>query len=263
MRAVGKLQSYTFRLCIVTMADGINQQEEKELKRVFDHLQNYTMRTKFEIQLAPKVKKMANIEAHRQNPDEIKVIDDDTNNQLSETQIEALSNQLTSEIRSLEDKIKKYTAPPNAPANSIFKISDKDMKNALEAMGKSFNREEIQKMIWEVDDNLDGKVDWDEFRLAFHRNITDDTGLECSTFFNIVQFMTYDKTFSGSVTVDDTMSMLYARFGRDQLETQMRKLFGTDAGSADGGGSLTMNDYLKAVSKKEIKPRGLVECKRK
>ena len=47
-------------------------------------------------------------------------------------------------------------------------------------------------MIWEVDENLDSCVDWDEFKLMFERNITDTTGLEPFQLFNVVQFMTYD-----------------------------------------------------------------------
>lgn len=55
-------------------------------------------------------------------------------------------------------------------------------------------------MIWEVDENLDGCVDWDEFRLMYNRNVTDLTNLEPNQLFNITQFLTYDKDFRGRVT---------------------------------------------------------------
>jgi len=237
---------------------GINAQELKELKRVFDHLANYRKRMKIQAQLGPKMKRKARIEAHKRNPDEVKITDKDSGDQMSETQIDSEYSILETEVEGHQADITKCTHP----SDGIKKIAKYDLAAALKAMGKTCSRQEIETMVWEVNDSSDGNVDWDEFRLMFHRNITDETGLECTQLYNIVQFMTYDKTFSGSVTVDDTMSMLYARFGRDQLETQMRKLFGSSASSADGGGSLTITDYLKAVSKREIKPKGLVECKR-
>jgi hypothetical protein len=42
-------------------------------------------------------------------------------------------------------------------------------------------------MIWEVDENLDGCVDWDEFELLYERKLNDTTGLEPSSLFTIVQ----------------------------------------------------------------------------
>ena len=111
-------------------------------------------------------------------------------------------------------------------------------------------------MIWEVDENLDGAVDWDEFHLMFQRNIKDKTGLEPFQLFNVVQFMMYDRDNSGNVSVDETMHMLYARYGKDRLESEMRALFGENMGSnGEGGdGSLSFNDYLKAVNVRVAKP---------
>jgi|TARA_B110000090_G_scaffold107788_1_gene120819 Ca2+-binding EF-hand superfamily protein len=82
----------------------------------------------------------------------------------------------------------------------------------------------------------------------FQRNITDTTGLEPFQLFNVVQFMMYDKDNSGKVTVDETMHMLYARYGKARLESQMKALFGEDLKTEDGDGELSFNEYLKAVS---------------
>lgn len=92
-------------------------------------------------------------------------------------------------------------------------------------------QKEIEDMIWEVDENLDGCVDWEEFQLMFRRNITDKTGLEPFQLFNVVQFCMYDKDFSGQVSVDETMHMLFARYGKERLEAEM-KVRGEGAGAA-------------------------------
>lgn len=123
-------------------------------------------------------------------------------------------------------------------------------------------QKEIDDMIWEVDENLDGCVDWEEFQLMFRRNITDKSGLEPVQLFNVVQFMMYDKDFSGEVSVDETMHMLFSRYGKARLEAEMKALFG-DSLSTDGDGTLTFADYLKVQKRRAPPKKGVEPTKKK
>ena len=109
-------------------------------------------------------------------------------------------------------------------------------------------------MIWEVDENLDGQVDWNEFYLMFVRNINDSSGLEPSQLFSVVQFMMFDKDGGGTVSADECMEMIYMRYGKDQLEAKMADLFAAD----DGDGELSFAEYLEATNirlrKKKARP---------
>ena len=51
----------------------------------------------------------------------------------------------------------------------------------------------------------------------------------------------------GEITEDDTMSTLFARYGREHVESQMRKLFGDKLKSAGGEGVLSLEGYLRVV----------------
>lgn len=42
-------------------------------------------------------------------------------------------------------------------------------------------------MIWEVDENLDDMIDFDELQLTYFRNITDTTGNEPCFFFKLLE----------------------------------------------------------------------------
>ena len=42
-------------------------------------------------------------------------------------------------------------------------------------------------MIWEVDENLDEFIDFDELQLTYFRNINDNTGNEPCLFFKILE----------------------------------------------------------------------------
>jgi Ca2+-binding EF-hand superfamily protein len=95
--------------------------------------------------------------------------------------------------------------------NPDKKIACNDIVEMLKRLKVKTNKREVAEMIWEVDDDLDGCIDWTEFRLMFTRNIMDNCGLEPSKMFNLTQFLIYDHNCNGRVSVDETMNMLYAR----------------------------------------------------
>ena len=60
------------------------------------------------------------------------------------------------------------------------------------------------------------------------------------------------------VSIDETMNMLYARVGREQMETTITKLFGGDDGApikevGHQGGEINFERYWKVVQKEQQK----------
>ena len=102
--------------------------------------------------------------------------------------------------------------------NRDSKLDAKELNAVLVKLGYTAKKQEIEDMIWEVDEDCDKCVSWDEFKLMFERCRTDKTGLEPRKLFNVVEFMMHDKDASGTIDMDECMEILFRRFGKDQLE---------------------------------------------
>ena len=174
--------------------------EEKELARVHKLLCDYHSKRKVLRELRPKQERVASLRSK---------LDDEDGGDLA---VAAELQRLDVEIAALREKVSALEE------RSDGKISDVDIAEAMKTLGKRCTKIEIADMIWEVDENLDGFVDWDEMRIMFERNISDKSGLEPSKLFNLVQFMIFDNDENGLVSVDETTNMLYARYGRVQME---------------------------------------------
>ena len=161
---------------------------------------------------------------------------------------------VASEIQSLETDVEKLRQDlQEIEKRSDGLVSCVDLLEALKTLGRKAQKKDAEAMIWEVDEDLDGCVSWDEMRLMFQRNIRDTTGLEPSQLFNVVMFLIFDLDEDGMVSVDETMELLYARYGRHKMEDRLKMLFGDDMKEeGKGGGEIDFVTYLRAVEKTQL-----------
>lgn len=64
----------------------------------------------------------------------------------------------------------------------------------------NFSQTEVQWMVWEADDDLDGCVDWLEFRSSYARSLVDKHGLEPNQLYHFIQFLLCDTDESFTVS---------------------------------------------------------------
>lgn len=75
-----------------------------------------------------------------------------------------------------------------------------------------------------MDDDNDGLVDWDEFRTTFYRVRDDQTGCEPRKLFNLVDFLMLDKNHSGSVDMDECVTLLWSRYNRELVDENLKAM---------------------------------------
>jgi len=213
------------------------------LERVFKRLCHYAAKSKHLHALEAKAARQAKLRVAIKRP-ENKMIDK-TGKPMTVVEVEEELSVVTAAIATYTAKIRKIESKGNN------KISAKDITELLKDLGNPMSKEAVREMVWEVDEDLDEHVNWDEFSTCYQRSVHDKSGLEPSALYNVAQFMLYDKNFNGKVSMDETMMMLYQRFGKMRLEQELQKLFGSEL-NADG--ELTFSEYLKATEVQLVVP---------
>lgn len=113
------------------------------------------------------------------------------------------------------------------------KIDSHELSFFLKKLGYCPHRDIIENMIWEVDEDHDGKVGWEEFQRAYERCSNDIYGTEPRQLYNVVLFLLHITSVAGGVveegkSVDrnggkekvvkmsgeDAKRLMYLQFGR-------------------------------------------------
>ena len=139
----------------------MNSKEEYKLRKVFDHLCNFQAKSALNKELLELKQAMMN--------SKLKLIGggSQTSTALMALTTEQKLDSITKEIAALE----------NSP---IKKITVGDLNEKLKELNQKINKKDVEEMIWEVDEDLDQALNWEEFKLMFTRNIADKSGLEPS-----------------------------------------------------------------------------------
>ncbi|KRX04896.1 hypothetical protein PPERSA_06530 [Pseudocohnilembus persalinus] len=133
------------------------------------------------------------------------------------------------------------------------------------------NKSEVEQMIWEINDSLNGRINRYEFDLMYKRCCFDQTGLEPRNLYNVVQYLMYlqnrqdddERKEKKTITVEDTLELLYVRYGRQKLDHEIDEIFGEQKKYDDGQEKeLTLAEYLTTIKKKDYAYREQVERER-
>lgn len=139
------------------------------------------------------------------------------------------------------------------PEEHREKIGPNDLMKCLTFLGLKLLRADVALYIWEVDDDLDGYINKDEFTIMYKRCVSDKTGLEPRKLFNLVQYLMYDRNFKGRVTIEETLQILFVRHGRDKLDYEIEAIFGCDEKNEDGSEKfISFGEYLEQVNKRAL-----------
>ena len=141
-----------------------------------------------------------------------------------------------SKISSASDK-KKYLEDEKNGKIDLYKDPEKEEeklrrerfgKKALRKIFKkltgTFNKKDIELMIWEVDTNLNGYVSYDEYEKMYKRCVVDKKELEPKKLYTLVQFLMFDKEHKGYITEEDTLEVLCVR-NNNGLDNAINDIF--------------------------------------
>lgn len=117
-------------------------------------------------------------------------------------------------------------------------------------------------MIWEVDDDCDGFVDWEEFQKMYERCRNDDGGNEPRSLFNIALFAMHATSTSDGdrndgrscvIRADDLYKMMYFKAGADGVETQMNDVF--QLHDVNSGRVVKIQEFLTCLERQLVEQR--------
>ena len=149
------------------------------------------------------------------------------------------------------------------------KFSFKALRKTIRNLCDEYAKDEIEQMIWEVDENSDGYVSEKEFTNMYKKCIVDDKEEEAKKLFYLVQFLMYDKENKHYITVEDTLEILCAR-NQAQMDANIDAIFDIEVKDPKTGKvkkmkkeQMTYLEYADRMHKISMKKRNEISNRKK
>lgn len=133
---------------------------------------------------------------------------------------------------------------------------------------KNYSAEDIDQMIWEVDEDMDERVSMYEMEKMYKRCIVDKQELEPKKLFYFILFLMFDKENKRSITEEDTLELLRVRHTTDQeFNDAIAEIFNSDlkkktARAENEEEHLHFNDFVKIMTNLVLNKRDIVKEKK-
>ena len=149
------------------------------------------------------------------------------------------------------------------------KFSFKALRKTIRNLCDEYAKDEIEQMIWEVDENSDGYVSEKEFTNMYKKCIVDEKEEEAKKLFYLVQFLMYDKENKHYITVEDTLEILCAR-NQAQMNANIDAIFDIEVKDPKTGKvkkmkkeQMTYLEYADRMHKISMKKRNEISNRKK
>ena len=94
-------------------------------------------------------------------------------------------------------------------------ITEQDLSRQFRRLHYAPEEGEVKGIIWEVDDDNDGGINWREFVNLYKRVKDDEVGIEPRRFYTLIVFLTFDLDADGLVSLNGVYARtIAARFAR-------------------------------------------------
>lgn len=123
-------------------------------------------------------------------------------------------------------------------------IDEKDLLHTLARLKYNPLDGEARDILWEVDDDRDGGVNWTEFQALYKRVRDDKDGIEPRRLYTLVEFCLFDVDNDGLVDLNDVLERFYRRYGRHEL---FGKATVNGISTTDRPRCLSFKDFVKCV----------------